>query len=223
MPIIYCCIALNDKILVDATHRNITGNFQSVSSLLLQNIPDTDSKLSYLYDKYIFHHLVADQIKYLCLTEQSFSRVVAFSFLGEVKQRFATVYSPNTNQNLAKIQPNGLSTDFRTELQRLLLKFNLGDEKYQRLREDLSSIQSVLTENIGKIIQRQDQIALLVDKSQFLDENTAKFKKSATSLRSRMFCENAKIYLIAASIIVVVVYLLLSSSCGFDFAKCTQK
>ena len=44
-----------------------TGNFPTVTRVLLAKIPGQDGRMSYQYDDYIFHYVVDGGICYLCM------------------------------------------------------------------------------------------------------------------------------------------------------------
>lgn len=38
--------------------------------------------------RYVFHYMVTDGLTYLCMSDQDFSRPLAFQFLNDIKDRF---------------------------------------------------------------------------------------------------------------------------------------
>ena len=50
MPIIYALVARGATVL--AEHASTTGNFAKVTQSILEKIPSTNSKMSYVYDRY---------------------------------------------------------------------------------------------------------------------------------------------------------------------------
>lgn len=51
-----------------------TGNFASVTRKILEKIPGTDSRMSYVCDRHIFHIMVHDGLTYMCMAEEEFGR-----------------------------------------------------------------------------------------------------------------------------------------------------
>lgn len=112
MPILYALVSRDKNVLAEYT--GISGNFPTVTRVLLSKIQNTDGKMSYLYDKWdiasikitficrnsfypfvrhIFHYIVDGGITFLCMTEESMKRRVAFSFLDEIKTQWRQEYS----------------------------------------------------------------------------------------------------------------------------------
>ena len=59
--IIYALVARGRNVLAEQTESS--GNFTTVTRMLLQKIPDdVDAIASYEYDSYVFHYLVRDGV-----------------------------------------------------------------------------------------------------------------------------------------------------------------
>lgn len=93
MPIVYAVIARKNVVLAEET--SSTGNFATVTRVLLAKIPDTDSKMSYVYDQHVFHYIVDQGITFLCMSDENTRRRITFAFLEDIKkcwrERFASV------------------------------------------------------------------------------------------------------------------------------------
>ncbi|KAJ9082823.1 hypothetical protein DSO57_1000808 [Entomophthora muscae] len=76
-----------------AEHATSTGNFTTVTQNILEKIPPGDSKLTYVYDRYLFHYVSENEIVYLCMAEETFGRRIPFAFLEDVRRRFVQSYS----------------------------------------------------------------------------------------------------------------------------------
>ena len=74
-----------------AEHTSTSGNFPTVTRVLLGKIPSENSRMSYVYDKYIFHYIVEDQITYLCMADEDCKRRLPFAFLEDIKVIFVIV------------------------------------------------------------------------------------------------------------------------------------
>jgi vesicle-associated membrane protein 7 len=93
MPILYSLVARDAVVL--AEHASTTGNFAQIASQILSKIPAGDtaeSRLSYAYDTYLFHHLKKGGLVFLCMAEESFGRRIPFLFLDDICSRFVGLY-----------------------------------------------------------------------------------------------------------------------------------
>lgn len=69
-----------------------SGNFPTVTRVLLAKIPESDSKMSYVYDNYVFHYIVDQGITFLCMSDESTKRRITFAFLEDVKKTWRENY-----------------------------------------------------------------------------------------------------------------------------------
>lgn len=60
--------------------------------MLLAKIPEADSKMSYVYDKYVFHYIVDQGITFLCMSDESTKRRITFAFLEDIKKAWRDNY-----------------------------------------------------------------------------------------------------------------------------------
>lgn len=93
MPILYSLVARKKSVLAEYT--SSTGNFPTVTRVILAKIPENESKMSYVYDTYVFHYVVDQGITFLCMSDENTKRRLAFSFLDDIKvlwrERYATM------------------------------------------------------------------------------------------------------------------------------------
>mmetsp|Transcript_26809 Transcript_26809/g.36858 ORF Transcript_26809/g.36858 Transcript_26809/m.36858 type:complete len:112 (+) Transcript_26809:104-439(+) len=87
--IVYALCARGKSVLVEYT--STSGNFPVVTRVLLSKIPPQDGKMSYVYDRYVFHYVVECGITYLCMTNEKQTRRVPFAFLEDIRRRFKTL------------------------------------------------------------------------------------------------------------------------------------
>lgn len=219
MAMIYALVARGTDVLAEYTSSGLTGNFSQVTRVLLKKIPNEDGRLSYVYDKYIFHYMVSDHLTYLVMTDGDFSRQVAFQFLAEIQKRFVATYGDRGKTALAF----AFNADFERVLQAQMDLYNKRkeDSKIASINQDISIVKNVMIENIDKVLLRGEKIELLVDKSDQLDQHAMKFKTTATNLKRAMWWKNAKICIVIILVLIIIIYAILAASCGgLDLHKC---
>ena len=74
MPIIYSLVARGPTVLAEFT--TTSGNFTTVTRRILDKIASSDAKMSYAYDRHVFHYVVEDQVVYMCMADEQFGRYV---------------------------------------------------------------------------------------------------------------------------------------------------
>ena len=99
MPIVYALIARKKAVLAEYT--NSTGNFPTVTRVLLSKIPEQDGKMSYVYDKHVFHYIVDQGITFLCMADDDIKRRATFAFLEDIKKVWREKYGSVEQSALA--------------------------------------------------------------------------------------------------------------------------
>ncbi len=86
MSLVYALVARGKVVLAEFTATS--GNFPTVTRVLLSKIPHQDGKMSYVYDNSTtFHYIVEGGITYLCMSSDMVKRRIPFAFLEDIKSR----------------------------------------------------------------------------------------------------------------------------------------
>jgi vesicle-associated membrane protein 7 len=211
MSIIYALISRGSQVLAEFAISGLTGNFSTVTTVLLKKIPDEDGKLSYIYDKYVFHYMVSDGLTYLCMADQEFPRLVSFQFLEDIRTRFKATYGDRGKTAIAL----SLNSDFQRVLQQQMERYNnMKTDKVQKVKEEISAVKDVMIKNIDKVLERGEKIELLVGKTEVLDQHAVKFKKQSRQLKNSMWWKNVKLILVLVLLVLVIIYVIIASQCG---------
>jgi len=210
MPLIYSLVARETVILAEFT--STSGNFTTVTRRILERIPQKESKMSYVYDRHIFHILVEEGLTFLCMADEEFGRRIPFAFLDDIKNRFIATYGNRGRSALAY----AMNEEFSRVLQKQMEYYsnNPNADKVTRVKEDLDNVKSVMVQNIEKVLDRGERIELLVDKTENLNAAAVKFKKQSTQLKKRMWWKNVKLYLIVGVVLVIIILIIVSMACG---------
>eukprot|EP00124_Ichthyophonus_hoferi_P000188 Ihof_evm25s6 gene=Ihof_evmTU25s6 len=198
MPIIYSVVANGLTILAEYT--NSTGNFPQITKIILEKLPNYDTKMSYIYDRYVFHYTVYDGIVYLCMADETFPRRLAFSFLEDIHSRFISLVGPRALTAPAY----SLNTEFGKVLQHQMdyYSFNPNADRILQVQGEIDEVKKVMVENIEKVLQRGEHIHLLVGRTDTLNEQGMQFKRGTSTLRRQAWWKNVKM-------MVMLVFMLL--------------
>jgi len=220
MPIIYSTVSRGTVIL--AEFASARGNFDQVVRRILEKIPTTqNSKMSYVYERHIFHYLVDDGIIYLCMADEEFGRRIPFAFLDDLKGRFKVSYGDRGRTALAF----AMNEDFSRVMKNLMEYYsNPNSDKITKLKSDVDEVKTVMVQNIEKVLERGERIELLVDKTETLSTSALKFKKSSTALKRSMWWKNVKLIIVIIVVVLIVIYVIIALICGGPALKgCTKK
>eukprot|EP01086_Lenisia_limosa_P000392 TRINITY_DN106_c0_g1_i1.p1 TRINITY_DN106_c0_g1~~TRINITY_DN106_c0_g1_i1.p1 ORF type:complete len:251 (+),score=63.09 TRINITY_DN106_c0_g1_i1:129-881(+) len=207
MPIIYSLVARETTVLAEFT--STSGNFTTITRTLLSKIDQ--EKMSYVYDKHAFHHIIHDGMTFLCMADEAMGRNIPFAFLEDIKNRWVSTYSDQGKTAMSY----AMNQDFPKILQKQMNYFNnSGNEKVTAIQGEVDEVQSIMQDNIDKVIGRGERIDLLVGKSENLNTTAFRFKKNSTTLKRAMWWKNMKLTLIIVFIVFFFIYFIISMFCG---------
>ncbi|GBG29259.1 Vesicle-associated membrane protein 711 [Hondaea fermentalgiana] len=237
--LVYAVVARGITPLVE--HTSTSGNFPSVARVLLAKIQASEqTRMSYIYDDYAFHFVREANIAFLCLTDEQFSRKLAFAFLEDVKERFKATYPRD-----AVLEAGALA--FNEGFSRVLRKQM--DFYADPRRSEASYInhgwmspgsqqatQGPAVANVEKLLRRGEKIELLVEKQPY-NGNGKHSHEPRRGLSSMRFdargsrrarpggflshVRSVRGMLVLFIIIVVLVVSIVSSMCGgLDLPAC---
>lgn len=183
-----------------------------MTRLLLSKISQSDAKMSYVYDRHVFHYVVESGITYLCMADDQSRRRVAFAFLEDCKIRFRSQYS----EIMHKAPAFTMNGDFAPILERQMAFYNSDRpaDDLAKVKHQLDDVKNVMVENIEKVLQRGEKIELLVDKTDRLNQQAFKFEKTSKQLRTALFWKKVKMYAVAAAILAALTLFVTMVVCG---------
>ncbi|XP_042378621.1 vesicle-associated membrane protein 714-like [Zingiber officinale] len=211
MAILYAVVAR--KTLVLAEFSAVTGNVGAIARRILENLaPESDSRLCFSQDRYIFHVLRDDAITFLCMANETFGRRIPFMYLEDIHMRFM--------RNYGKVAHSALAYSMNDEFSRVLhqqMEFfssNPSSDTLNRVRGEVSEIHTIMVDNIEKILDRGDRLALLVDKTATMQDSAFHFKKQSRRLRQALWMKNAKLLAVLTFSIILLLYIIVAACCG---------
>ncbi|KAH8043662.1 SNAP receptor [Aureococcus anophagefferens] len=135
MTILYALVARGNTVLAEYTFTS--GNFPTITRVLLGKIPEQDGKMSYVYDQYVFHYVVENKMT-------SFKRRVPFAFLDDVKNRFSR---PTATR--ARRRSRSHNEDFGRTIQKQLEFYNGPQaDQFATVHKKLDDVKNVMVQNI---------------------------------------------------------------------------
>tara|TARA_B100000674_G_C37791420_1_gene891936 strand:- start:178 stop:942 length:765 start_codon:yes stop_codon:yes gene_type:complete len=217
--IIYTVIARGNVVLTEARHSEkeaAAGNYATVAAKLLRKFPTIDAKNTYnCNDNLNFHLLCSKGVFYLCLADKSVKLRIAYSFLGDVEKDFLSQHGDQWQK------ANAYSlTSFRKRLQQLMKKWNDPNlDKLSRLQNQVEDVKGVMQNNISKVLERGENLEVLVDRTQVLAQSAEQFHKRAKKVKWNMWCQNMKmwflLFLVVGIIIgAIAIYVCSGGGCG---------
>jgi vesicle-associated membrane protein 7 len=220
MSSLTCCSALLFHSIPAAT-----GNFPTVTRVLLEKIPVQDGKMTYVYDDYVFHYVVENGICYLCMSDEKNKHRIPFGFLEDMKTKFLTKFGMEAAQSAIAFAMN---EDFKNIIAERMEFYNSeqadkGLDNIGVVKSQIDEVKDVMVQNIEKVLERGEKIELLVDKTDRLNQQAFRFESSSRALRRAMWWKKMRCYAIIGVISLLVIYAASVSLCGFNFHHCKAK
>lgn len=219
--IIYALVMRGPKVVL-AEYTPLAGNFQQATIQVLQKLEHTVEGKSYIYGEYAFHYTIdqSSGLWFVCMAEQAMGRRIPFGFLGALSEAFKQRY---TAEEVESAIAYGMQGTFKEQLKLLIERYNSPDvDRVTAIREKMKDINDTLMESIDKILHRQEQIELLVNRSQLLSESSGTFRREAQTLRRTVWWRNARTWAILLLIAVLVIVFVVMLECGVKFDQCSR-
>jgi len=215
--IIYALVARGTSVLSEC-FTSASGNAAQVTRMLLNKIPKDESKMSYVSNEFVVHYIVGNSITYLCVAGKNLKQDLAFGFLNKIKEEFEKKYLPNART----MRAYAINEEFKNVLASKINEVNeAGDgDMLQILTQKVHNITQLAETNLEKIIQRDNHITSITQKSEQLNQDAKEFEVGAHQLKRHFFWKNIKWLLCMFTVLLVVIYLIISMMCGFDFKNC---
>ncbi|KAL9653015.1 hypothetical protein ABK040_015530 [Willaertia magna] len=222
--IIYSLIAKGTNVLCEYTESK--GNFQQISRQIIEKIPANKStKVSYLYDQYIFHILVVGDFNliFFCMSGKDFGSRIPFNFLEEIKNNFLEKYSLQKLNNLPNNIPNSLNKEFGSILRQQTNFYNntKQSDKITKIKGQIEDVKETMIDNIDKVLDRGEKIDLLVNRTLDLAESADSFRTKSKELKNTMVKRTFILGLICIIVVLVLIFIVIWFGCGFpSFYRC---
>jgi len=215
MPIIYSLVSRGTCVLAEFTATS--GNFTTVTRRILEKLPRTDSRMSYVYDRHVFHYIVSGGLVYMCMADEPFGRRLPFVFLEDIIRKWTLRFGDSGATAVAYF----MNEDFSGVLQQQMAYYTeRGTEAVTRVAGEIEEVRMVMVENIERVLERGEKIELLVDKTETLNHQAFKFRKQARSVRRFMWMKNMKVLAFGLYLVVLAGFVISLLICGIDYGRC---
>ncbi|KNC73283.1 hypothetical protein SARC_14157 [Sphaeroforma arctica JP610] len=160
----------------------------------------------------MFHYVSHGGVQYLCLSDHDFPREIAFSFLVEIKAQFLGHHG----NDLDEAGEYAFNRDFGPILKHSLDYYSSDPaaDRLRQVRSEVDDVRKVMVQNIEKVMQRGEQIEVLVGQTDNLNQQAFQFKKKSTALKRKMWWKNTKMLILLGMVLAIVFYWILSMACG---------
>lgn len=221
MTILYGLVSRQKTVL--AEHTSSSGNFPTVTRVLLSKIPPIDGRMTYVYDQHVFHYIVEGGICYLCMSDELNKHRVPYAFLQDMRDNFISKYGITAPLKAIAFSMN---EEFSKVIESRMEYYNSGSvaiDKIGDVQNQIEEVKEVMVQNIEKVLERGEKIELLVDKTDRLNQQAFRFESTSRNLRRALWWKRMKFVSFVTTAVVLVFFFVVSSACGgFDLHKCKK-
>ncbi|CCA68358.1 related to vesicle-associated membrane protein 7 [Serendipita indica DSM 11827] len=220
MSLIHACVAYNGTILCETAtgKRDFSQAFQTI----LSKIPPNNSKLTYVWEQYLFHYISEGGYTFLVMADDALGRRIPFAFLDELQSKF-NAYSPPTSSSST---PTASSySGFTPTLSSLMHEYNTNPppDALSNAQHNLAQVKDIMVHNVEQILSRGERIELLVDKTDTMAGQAWAFRRGARTVRRQQFWKNQKIMLLSIAVAILLFYLFIANFCGLALNHCSGR
>ncbi|KAJ7489233.1 VAMP synaptobrevin-like protein [Mycena latifolia] len=222
MSLIHALVARGSTIL--AEHQAGKQNFSQATQTILSKIPPNDSKLTYVWEQYLFHYVSEGGFTYLVMADDSAGRRMPFAFLAELQRKFAALPSSSSTTSASPAH-HALQSAFGPAIASLMHTYNTAPpaDALARAQTELTAAKDIMVQNVEQILSRGERIELLVDKTDVMAGQATAFRRGARGVRRQMWWRNVKVVALGGVVALVLLWILVAQFCGAGLNQCSGK
>lgn len=135
-----------------------------------------------LTNETIRSYLIAQDIIYICISEKSYPRKLAFTYLSDLQAEFSTTY-PATQLHSPSLRPYAFM-EFDTFISRTKATYSdtRATQNLDKLNDELRDVTKVMTKNIEDLLYRGDSLERMGEVSSRLREDSLKYRRAAQKI-----------------------------------------
>jgi vesicle transport protein SEC22 len=129
-----------------------------------------------------YSYLISSDIVYLCISERSYPRKLAFTYLSDLSTEFGTTY-PSSQTLSPSLRPYAFM-EFDTFISRTKATYSdsRATQNLDKLNDELRDVTKVMTKNIEDLLYRGDSLERMGEVSSRLREDSRKYRKAAVRI-----------------------------------------
>jgi vesicle-associated membrane protein 7 len=184
-----------------------------------------DARMTIVYDNYVFHYVVEQQIVYLCMSDELNKYRVPYAFLSDAKERFLAQYGREAPLHAMAFCYN---EEFAPVLRERMGYYNNPDneravDSIGAVKNQIDEVKENMVQNISNLLERGERLELLVEKTDNLNQQAFRFESSGRSLRRAMYWRQMRCYAGVGVAIIFLIFIAAASMCGgLDFRHCKK-
>ncbi|KAK5100039.1 SNAP receptor [Exophiala xenobiotica] len=167
----------------DEQTENELGEVKSQAKLIFRRLNRNSAQECTIESgPYNLYYTIRDSVCFLCITDRSYPKKLAFTYLSDLAQEFTTTYPSGqylsaTLRPYAYVEFDGFIQKTRKTYQDARASNNL-----DKLNDELKDVTKVMTKNIEDLLYRGDSLEKMGEMSGRLREDSKKYRKAAVRI-----------------------------------------
>lgn len=143
---------------------------------------NTESQASIESGDYTINYLITDDIVYFCITERSYPRKLAFTYLSDLATEFSTTY-PMTQLLSPTLRPYAFM-EFDSFINKTKGTYSdaRATQNLDKLNDELRDVTKVMHKNIEDLLYRGDSLERMGEMSSRLRDDSKKYRRAAVKI-----------------------------------------
>jgi vesicle transport protein SEC22 len=127
-------------------------------------------------------YLISSDIVFICISERSYPRKLAFTYLSDLSTEFSTTY-PASQTLSPSLRPYAFM-EFDTFISRTKSTYSdtRATQNLDKLNDELRDVTKVMTKNIEDLLYRGDSLERMGEVSSRLREDSRKYRQAAVRI-----------------------------------------
>ncbi|KAF8306055.1 vesicle-associated membrane protein [Clavulina sp. PMI_390] len=216
--LIHALVSRGSTIL--AEHSSGKRDFSQAVQTILSKIPPNNSKLTYVWEQYLFHYVSEGGLTFLVMADDSVGRRMPFAFLADLQRKFTTAYSPDI---IFDVPAYGLN-EYSPQIGSLMHEYSTSPptDALSQTQNELNQVRDIMVHNVEQILSRGERIDLLVDKTDTLSGQAWAFRRGARDVRRREFWKNQRILALSIFVGLFFIWIIVAQFCGAGLNHCSN-
>jgi vesicle transport protein SEC22 len=172
------CASVDDS----ETERTLSEVKSQVKLILRRLNRNAEPQASIESGAYTLHYTIASDIVYVAITDRTYPRKLAFTYLSDIATEFSTTYPQQ--QLLSPVLRPYAFMEFDTFISRTKATYSdaRATQNLEKLNDELKDVRKYMTKNIEDLLYRGDSLERMGELSSRLRDDSKKYRKAAVKI-----------------------------------------
>jgi vesicle transport protein SEC22 len=191
------------KLQTESTLSEVKGQVKLILRRLNRN---SEPQASIESGSFTLHYLIAADIVYIAITERSYPRKLAFTYLSDISTEFSNTY-PEGQVLSTSLRPYAYM-EFDTFISRTKATYAdaRASQNLDKVNDELRDVTKVMTKNIEDLLYRGDSLERMGEISSRLRDDSKKYRRAAVKINWDLLVKQYGPFAALGFIIIVFIF-----------------